>query len=96
MQTSSLEVLAMFDETIQAYMARLRGVNAVSDYAPILHTLKGAAAGVGAVGIATLARQAEQALKDGLPPQQEAIDDIGIAVEEVRAFIATQIVDLDD
>ncbi|WDR05391.1 Hpt domain-containing protein [Devosia rhodophyticola] len=90
-----IEILRMFDLTIQTYMDRLRQAEDPEEIAKVLHTLKGAAAGVGAVAIATLARQGEQEMQAGRNVESEAIADIGMAVEEVRAYI-TQQVGLDD
>jgi HPt (histidine-containing phosphotransfer) domain-containing protein len=56
-----------------------------------LHTLRGAAAGVGAFGLAELARVAETELRAGVPVNPERIDDLNIAVEEVAAFIAARL-----
>ncbi len=52
-----------------------------------LHTLKGAASGVGAWSIADLAKAAEDEIRGGAPVNPERIDDLDIAVQEVSAFI---------
>lgn len=83
-----LEVLRLFDTTIAGYLARLRLASTVDDFTLVLHTLKGASAGVGAFALADLARNAEQQLRSGDPLLPEQIADIAIAVEEARAFIA--------
>jgi len=54
-----------------------------------LHTIKGAAAGVGAFSLAQLARTAEEEVRgggSGLTPERVA--DLGMAVQEVSSFIA--------
>jgi HPt (histidine-containing phosphotransfer) domain-containing protein len=50
-----LEVLRMFDETARVYFGRLERSTSVEELLRHLHTLKGAAAGIGAVTIAKLA-----------------------------------------
>lgn len=81
------EVLRLFDQMARTYLERLRSSADVEQMLRHLHTLKGAAAGVGAARIAELARAAEADLKAGLPVCPERIDDIGMAVEECSAFI---------
>jgi HPt (histidine-containing phosphotransfer) domain-containing protein len=56
-----------------------------------LHTIKGAALGVGAFRLAELARVAEIGLREGAPVNPEWIDDIHIAVEELSGFIADRL-----
>ena len=51
-----MEVLRLFDEMTHVYYGRLESSTTVSDLLANLHTLKGAAAGVGAFGLAELAR----------------------------------------
>lgn len=86
-----LEVLRLFDEMSRVYYARLEASTNVEDLLRNLHTLKGAAAGVGAFGLAELARVAETELRDGAPVNPERIDDLNIAVQEVSAFIADRV-----
>lgn len=81
------EVLRLFDQMSRTYLERLRSSADVEELLRHLHTLKGAAAGVGATRIAELARAAEADLKAGLPVCPERIDDIGMAVEQCSAFI---------
>ena len=88
-----LEVLRLFDEMSHVYYARLEQSTNVPDLLRNLHTLKGAAAGVGAFGIAELARVAEAELRQGSPVNPERIDDLNVAVEEVSAFIARRLKD---
>jgi HPt (histidine-containing phosphotransfer) domain-containing protein len=81
------EVLRMFDTMSQVYFGRLETSTNVDEMLRHLHTLRGAAAGVGAVRIAELARTAEADLRAGLPVNPERIDDIEMAVQECSAFI---------
>ncbi|MHB1102780.1 MAG: Hpt domain-containing protein [Devosia sp.] len=81
------EVLRMFDTMSQVYFGRLETSTSVDDLLRHLHTLKGAAAGVGANRIAELARAAETDLRAGMPVNAERIDDIEMAVRECSAFI---------
>ncbi len=86
-----LEVLRMFDEMSRVYYERLETSTTVDDLLRNLHTLKGAAAGVGAFALAELARVAETELREGVPVNPERIDDLNMAVQEVSAFIAARI-----
>jgi len=85
------EVLRLFDDMSHAYYGRLETSTSVDDLLRNLHTLRGAAAGIGATGLADLARVAETELREGLPVNPERIDDLGIAVEEVSAFIIARL-----
>ena len=88
-----IEVLRLFDEMSHVYYARLEQSTNVADLLRNLHTLKGAAAGIGAFGLAELARVAEAELRQGAPVNPEWIDDLNVAVEEVSAFIARRLKD---
>jgi HPt (histidine-containing phosphotransfer) domain-containing protein len=81
------EILRLFDTTAKTYFSRLQQSSAFDELAMNLHSLKGAASGVGAWAIADLAKAAETELKAGRPLNPERIADIGIAVEEVSTFI---------
>jgi HPt (histidine-containing phosphotransfer) domain-containing protein len=82
------EVLRMFDTMSQVYFSRLETSTNVDELLRHLHTLKGAAAGMGALRIAELARTAETDLRGGMPVNPERIDDIEMAVQECCAFIS--------
>src|SRR5690348_2711311 len=68
------EVLRLFDEISHTYFERLEKSTTVSDLMRNLHTLRGAAAGVGAFALAELARVAETELREGGPVNPERID----------------------
>jgi HPt (histidine-containing phosphotransfer) domain-containing protein len=86
-----LEVLRLFDEMSHVYYSRLETSTTVPDLLRNLHTLKGAAAGIGAFGLAELARVAEVELREGAAVNPERIDDLNVAVEEVSAFIGARL-----
>lgn len=86
-----LEVLRLFDEMSHVYYGRLETSTSEADLLANLHTLRGAAAGIGAFGLAELARVAETALREGAPVNPEQIEDLGVAVEEVSTYIAHRI-----
>ncbi|MEO6395729.1 MAG: Hpt domain-containing protein [Devosia sp.] len=87
----ALEVLRLFDEMTRTYYARLETSTSVPDLLQHLHTLRGAASGVGAFALAELAKTAEEELRAGNPVNPERIDDLGIAVNEASAFIADHV-----
>jgi HPt (histidine-containing phosphotransfer) domain-containing protein len=85
------EVLRLFDEMTHVYYERLEVSTTVEELMRNLHTIKGAAAGVGAYGLAELARVAEQELRDGAAVNPERIDDLAMAVQEVSSFIGDRL-----
>ncbi len=87
----ALEVLRLFDEMTKTYYARLETSTTVPDLLQHLHTLRGAASGVGAFALAELAKTAEEDLRAGKPVDPERIDDLGVAVNEASAFIAEHV-----
>jgi Hpt domain. len=86
-----LEILRLFDTTLATYFSRLRLATSFDEMALNLHSIKGAAAGVGAWVVADQAQALEAELRDARPISPERIEDLGVAVEEVRAFIATMV-----
>lgn len=82
------EVLRMYEEMAGTYFGRLELSTNRNDVMVNLHALKGASMGVGAFRLAELAKVAEDELRAGMPVNPERVEDIGIAVEEVRGFIA--------
>lgn len=87
------EILRLFDTTISTYFSRLELASSYDDLALNLHSIKGAASGVGAWTIADLAKAAEVEIQAGRPLAPEHIADMAVAIEEVRAFIARKLAD---
>lgn len=83
-----LEVLRMFYDMLTTYMARLEASTNRSDLMLNFHAIKGASLGIGAFGLADLAATAEDELRDGAAVNPERVDDVGMAAEEVKTFIA--------
>ena len=84
-----IEILRMYDATVATYLERLRLALTVDDLLLNLHSIKGASSGVGAFAVADLAKDLETELLAHRPIAPERIDDLGMAVEEVRGYIAT-------
>ena len=82
------EILLMFDQMVLTHMSRIRQTIDIEVILYNLHSLKGAAAGVGAKNIALLAKAAEEEMKKHNKLSHESIADLRMAVEEVRHFIA--------
>lgn len=78
----------MFDQATRVYLQRVRAGQSLDEVKIGLHSLKGAAAGVGANGIAKVARGAEIELTETGKLTEETIADLGFAVEEVSHFIS--------
>lgn len=87
-----LEILRLFDTTIATYYARLRAAATPEQIAMNLHAIKGAASGVGAWTIADMAVALEADIRGGQPMVAECVDDLGLAVEDVRGYIARLLV----
>jgi len=83
-----LEILRLFDTTLKTYFERVKLASSFDDLAINLHAIKGAAAGVGAWSVVDMAKLLETELSEGRPLKGERIEDFGMAVEEVRIFIA--------
>jgi HPt (histidine-containing phosphotransfer) domain-containing protein len=81
------EVLRLFDESSRVYFDRIERSTSVDELRRHLHTLAGAAAGVGARAIAELARTVEVDLQEGKPVNPERIEDLHMAVVECSAWI---------
>ncbi|WP_051961287.1 Hpt domain-containing protein [Devosia riboflavina] len=86
-----LEVLRLFDTTLRDYYARLKLAAGFDDLALVLHSIKGAAGGVGAWAVADMAKAMEHEIRNGRPLTQERIDDLGLVVEDVREFIGRMV-----
>lgn len=81
------EVLRLYATMSQVYMGRIEDSTSVPMLLEHLHTLKSAAAGIGAWGVRDLARRTEDDLRSGQPVNPERIEDIAMAVAECVAFI---------
>ena len=81
------EILRLFDTTVKTYFSRLELATTADELVMSLHSIKGAAGGVGAFTVADLAKAAEADVQAGRPLTPERIADLGIAIEEVRSFI---------
>ena len=81
-----LEVLRLFDTTLGTYLDRLQR-SETGDAAMLLHSIKGAASGVGAWTVAEAAKAMEAEVRAGDSLKSERVEDLAMAVEEVRSFI---------
>jgi len=79
------ELLELFDRQATMLVTRMRAGGAAT-VAPLAHTLKGSASGIGARGVARAAEAAERAA--GGSECSAAVDRLALAVEEARALIA--------
>jgi len=86
-----LEVLRLFDSTLKSYYDRLQLAQTFDELAMTLHSIKGAAAGVGAWAIADFVKVMEHDMRSGRPLTQERIADLGLVIEDVRNFIARMV-----
>jgi HPt (histidine-containing phosphotransfer) domain-containing protein len=81
------ELLELFDVQAAMLVVRMRAGGAAA-VAPLAHTLKGSASGIGAGRVAAAAEAAELAAAASSSECSLAIDRLVQAVEEVRAHIA--------
>jgi HPt (histidine-containing phosphotransfer) domain-containing protein len=81
------EVLALFDRQATVLVARMRAA-APGAVAPVAHTLKGSARGVGAWRVAAAAEAVEVAAGAGAGDLGAAIGRLAAVAEEARAVIA--------
>ncbi len=89
------EILRNFDEIIAAHFDHLEASGTVPELLHHLHIIRGASVGVGAWSLAEHAHVMETELNDGEPVNPERVEDIHFAVEEVRAFAAHRIAEID-
>lgn len=82
------EVLRLFEQMARVYFGRLEASASSEDQLRHLHTIKGAAAGVGAFSLAELARTAEAEVRQGTGLSPERVADLSMAVQEVSGFIS--------
>jgi hypothetical protein len=81
------EVLRLYARMSQIYLGRIEDSTSVAMLLEHLHTLKSAAAGIGAWGIRDLAKHTEDELRAGSPVDPGRIEDIANAVHGCIAFI---------
>jgi HPt (histidine-containing phosphotransfer) domain-containing protein len=79
------EILRLFDTTLVTYTRRLE---TGSEVAQTLHSIKGAATGVGAWAVADAARAGEREWQESGALSPESLSDLALTVEEVRSYIA--------
>lgn len=89
------EVLRLYARMSQVYLSRIEDSTSAATLLENLHTLKSAAAGIGAWGVRDLARQSEDELRAGRPVNPERIEDIAMAVAECVSFIDGLVLDED-
>ena len=87
------EILLMFSEIVKGYMGKLKKGGTEGEIIHHLHTIKGAAMGVGASSIAVLAKATEAEFRETRILREESVDDLAMAVEEASVFIAGLISD---
>jgi HPt (histidine-containing phosphotransfer) domain-containing protein len=81
------EVLRLYSEMSGVYLSRIEDSVTSEDLVRHLHTLKSAAAGIGAWQVRDLAKHAEDMLREGQPVNPEHIAAIAAAVDECRHYI---------
>jgi HPt (histidine-containing phosphotransfer) domain-containing protein len=81
------ELLQLFDTQAATLMVRMRAGGSAA-IAPLAHTLKGSASGIGAGRVAQAAEAAEQAVAGPPADWQPAVDRLAEAVDDARAEIA--------
>ncbi|AEQ51912.1 Hpt domain-containing protein [Pelagibacterium halotolerans] len=87
------EVLRMFEKQVAIYFERVSAATDPHEITLGLHTLKGAAQGVGAMALASQARAAEiEFARDG-KLDEETLADLGMAVSEVCGYICSIVSD---
>lgn len=82
------EVLRLYSDMSMVYLERIETSTTVPDLLQHLHTLRSAAAGIGAATVRDLAAHAEGALRDGAEVNPEWVADISEAVAECRDYIS--------
>ncbi len=83
-----IEVLRLFNQQIILYFDRIRAATDAHEIEMGLHTLKGAAQGVGAFALADIVRAAEADYRTVGHLEEEMLDDIAMAVNEVEAYVS--------
>lgn len=83
------EILLLYSQMSRLYLDRIETSTSIAELLPHLHTLKAAAAGIGAWGVRDLARSIEDSLLAGAPVNPESIADLSMTVQECNEFITT-------
>ncbi len=81
------EILMLFSRMASTYLDRISNSDDENEIAHGLHSLKGAAAGIGAAGIAMEAQAAEGEFRETGKLSDERLSDLAIKVEEAQVFI---------
>jgi HPt (histidine-containing phosphotransfer) domain-containing protein len=81
------EVLRLYARMSQIYLGRIEDSTSHQNLIEHLHTLKSAAAGIGAWAVRDLAKQTEDEIRAGQSVNRERIADIAVAVAECLTFI---------
>ena len=81
------EILMLFSRMASSYLDRISNSEDENEVAHGLHSLKGAAAGIGAAGIAKEAQAAEGEFRETGKLSDERLSDLAIKVEEAQVFI---------
>jgi len=81
------EILMLFAEQLRTQIARLHGPIDSVEQAIALHTLKGAAFGVGANRIGEIARHGEEQIRQHGEVAPRLVDELGQAARETIQFI---------
>lgn len=87
------EVLRIFAAASRSYCDGVRNAESSGVLKINLHSLKGASAGIGAFGLADIARTAEKELRETGTVCDEMRADIGFAVEETNTYISALLKD---
>lgn len=87
------EILRMFDQVVQVQQERVMEARDPVDVTEGLHALKGASAGVGAMGVHQQAKAAEHEYGVQGQLSAECLSDLDIAIAEVRHFIEELLVE---
>jgi HPt (histidine-containing phosphotransfer) domain-containing protein len=81
------EVLRLYSQMSGVYLSRIEESRTTEELVRHLHTLKSAAAGIGAWHVRDLAKYAEDALREGHPANPDHIRAVASAVAECQDFI---------
>lgn len=86
-QNLEREILRLLNTTLSTYFQRLLLATAFDDLLLNIHSIRGAAAGVGAWPVTEMAKAMETELRAGRPLSTESIADLGLEIDEVLAFV---------